>query len=108
MTIGRGMCNRVTRAGFWPQGPGCRTGRGLGHISDAVQHQIMGQVKDARGGDKAQRMGLAHETGADQADTQLRFGHFRWSRFTIRAGSSRPAKKSSTFCAEDIAIRSAA
>ena len=42
----------------------------VGAVGDGVQHELVGQVEDARRRGEAEDMGLAHEAGADQADPQ--------------------------------------
>ena len=57
-------------------GPCCGGSSSFGHIGHGVQHQIVGQIKDARSCREPQGMGLAHEPRSDQTDAQLRLGHF--------------------------------
>ncbi len=89
------------------QRPGGAGGGFGGDVGDRVQVQVVVEFEHARRRGEAEHMGLAHEAGADQADVQARFGHVRQSLFTISAGSRRPAKWSSTFRTEEMAMRSA-
>ncbi|MNT88301.1 hypothetical protein D3C72_2288420 [compost metagenome] len=42
-----------------------------GHVGDRNQIELEGQVEDPRGNGEAERMGLAHEARADQADAEF-------------------------------------
>ncbi|MCY1302665.1 hypothetical protein D9M70_523360 [compost metagenome] len=42
-----------------------------GHVGDRNEIELEGQVEDPRGNGEAERMGLAHEARADQADPEF-------------------------------------
>ncbi len=82
--------------------------RRLGDVRETCEFQREGQVEHAGCRRIAEGVCLAHEAAADQAYAEARPGHLRSVLLTMRSGSMRPAKKSSTFCTEETAMRSAA
>ena len=76
--INRGVSDQGAPVGggmVKPQ-PLARLFRRLGRdVGDGMKVEIIGQVEHPGGRGKAEHMGLAHETGADQTDGQAGFGH---------------------------------